>query len=426
MKKNVMLKTFLCLLSLTLASRNARAENYLDVAGLSPSTHYQTFNTEHFHFVYQDGYLDFTKRAAVHFEHAHQVLSPLLKWKPRARTDILIADNQDDANGFTSAALRIGIVLIATPPDAWFSTSYSDDWIKLLVFHEYTHFLNMDPTTGWMEALRILFGDVIRPNGLWPIWMLEGLAVYIETHTTRLGRGRSPYYDSIVRAYLDEGRFMPTSDRPLTLDRVNGDYPYFPGGEVPYLFGYHLWNQFSKDHSNVNNTDAAMGDYSLRSSSRIPYFIEGNLENVMKKNWDDYWNSFVQESQLRLGSQIEQVKALGETPHEIVTNSKYASLLGAISPNGEWLAYSQSSLDDRSRLVLKNIKSGEERKLEQKILGLGMDFSPDSRYLIYSSLQRYKTYYLYSDIMVYDLETGKTTQVTHGLRAKDPSLSADG
>ena len=85
---------------------------------------------------------------------------------------------------FTAPPLRIGIVLIATPPDVYFSTSYTEDWIKLLVFHEYTHMLNIDATTEWMEALRVLFGDVVRPNSLWPVWMLEGLAVYYETRTS--------------------------------------------------------------------------------------------------------------------------------------------------------------------------------------------------------------------------------------------------
>src|SRR4051812_13183299 len=115
----------------------AFAQTYLEVGGLSPHTQYKTFETEHFVMTYADGYLDFTKKAAEYFEQAHSILSPILKWQPRTKTSILVADNDDSANGFTSPALRIGIVLIATPPDVNFSTVYSDDWIKLLVFHEY-------------------------------------------------------------------------------------------------------------------------------------------------------------------------------------------------------------------------------------------------------------------------------------------------
>ena len=402
------------------------AQTYLDTAGLSPFTHYKTFETEHFRMIYQEGYFDFTERAAVHLEHAHEVLSPILKWQPRYKTDILVADNEDAANGFTSPALRIGIALIATPPDAYFSTSYTDDWIKLLVFHEYTHMLNIDPTRGLMEAARIFFGDIIRPNGLWPIWQLEGLAVYFETRTSLLGRGRSPYYDSIIRAYLNEGRLGTHEDRGITLDRMNGIYPYFPSGEIPYLFGYHMWNQFSKDHLLFKDTDEAMGELSYRSSYRIPYFIEGNLENVMNKNWSSYWESFVNESSTRLGKQIEQVKASGESHAELLTNSQYTSMMGAISPDGEWLAYSESSLDDVSILAMINLRTKETRRLEEKTLGVGMSFTPDSKHLIYSSLKRTHTYSLFSELSVYDLVLNQSYLLSAGLRGKDPSLSSEG
>ena len=404
----------------------AFGQNFLELSGLSPDTQYKTFDTEHFHFIYQNGYFDFTEKAAIHYEHAHEVLSPILKWQPRNKTTVVIADNDDAANGFTLPSLRVGMVLIATPPDAWFSTSYTEDWIKLLVFHEYTHFLNIDPTTEWMETLRILFGDVIRPNGLWPTWMLEGLAVYYETRTSKLGRGRSPYYDGILRAFLNEDRLDGGAKNSITLDRVNGEYPYFPGGEIPYLFGYQLWNQFSKDHTHYSDTDAAMGDLSLRSSSRVPYFIEGNLQNVMGKNWSDYWNSFLHETRERLGNQIEAIKKAGETPFTIVAKSDYSAIGGSISPDGVWLAYTESSMQDRSRLVLLNLKTGEKKKLDEKLLGVGLAFTPDSRFLIYSALTRNDSYHLYSDLFAYSLEREESQEITFGLRAKDPALSPDG
>jgi hypothetical protein len=407
------------------------AQNYLDIAGLSPYTKYKTFETEHFKFTYQEGYFDFAERAAVHIEHAHEVLSPILKWQPRYKTDVLIADNEDSENGSTMPALRVGIVLIATPPDGWSETAYSDNWIKLLVFHEYTHFLNIDATHGFMEAARIFFGDIIRPNGLWPVWMLEGLAVYYETRTSILGRGRSPYYDSVIRAYLNENRLDTHDDHGITLDRINGHavndpYPYFPGGDVAYLFGYHMWDEFSKDHAIHSDTDSAMGEYSYNSSFRIPYLIEGNLTNVMGHHWIDYWDSFVKDSKTRLGKQIDQVKKAGETKFDLLTHAQFSSLLGDISPDGQWLAYSETSLDDQPRLVLINLKTKESRRLEEKTLGVGMSFTPDSKNLIYSSLIRTDTYSLFSELLIYDIEHHKTYSISNLLRAKDPSLSADG
>jgi hypothetical protein len=400
--------------------------SFLETADLSPYTQYKTFDTEHFRFIYPEGYFAFTEKAAIHYEHAHTILQPILKWQPRDRTTILITDNADSANGFTLPLFRVGMVLIATPPETWFSTSYTEDWIKLLVFHEYVHFLNIDPTTDWMEGLRLLFGDAVRPNGLWPSWMLEGLAVYFETRTSSLGRGRSPYYDGILRAFVNEGKLNSGSPDAMTLDRLNGDYPWFPGGESPYLFGYHLWEQFSRDHDFRADPESAMGELSIRSSSRVPYFIEGNLENVMNKNWSGYWYSFLNESRLRFQKEIDAIKSQGETSYEVVAASDYQALGGTISPDGKWLAYTESSLDDRARLILKNTSTGEKKRLDEKILGAGLAFTSDSRYVLYSALVREHSYELFSDLFAYDLIEEKTLQLTHGRRAKDPTLSSDG
>ncbi len=415
------MKKMILLLSI-LFSIPTYAQSFLDLAGLNPSTQYQHFETDHFEFTYQDGYLSFTREAAKHLEHAHQIISPLLKWSPRSKIHVLVADNEDSANGFAMPALRVGIVLIATPPDQALSTSYTENWIKLLVFHEYTHILNIDPTTEWMEWVRVVFGDVIRPNGLWPTWMLEGLAVYYETKTSILGRGRSPYYDAIVRSYFNEGKLGIDKNNGLTYGRLSGSWPYFPGGETAYLFGYQLWNQFGK----LTKNDEKIADYSINSSHRIPFFIDGNLENVTGKEWGDLWNSFVTDSSARYSEEIKKVKSLGETPYTKITNSNYSANGGAISPNREWLAFTETKLDERQGLTLQNLKSGVSKKIRDKAQGISMAFDPESKNLIFSSLSRNTTYTEFSDLWNYNLEQKDFQKLTDGMRAKDPHFSSDG
>ena len=52
------------------------------------------------------------------------------------------------------------MVFNAKPPENWFSIYSYDDWLRLLAIHEYTHFLNMDPTVGYAQWLRVAFSDV--------------------------------------------------------------------------------------------------------------------------------------------------------------------------------------------------------------------------------------------------------------------------
>ncbi|MBS1959026.1 MAG: PD40 domain-containing protein [Bdellovibrionales bacterium] len=414
------------LLSLLFSVPAAHAQNFIDLIGLSPYTKYKTFETEHFNFIYQEGYFAFSERAAVHLEHAHEVLSPILKWEPRGKTNILVVDNSDSANGLTMPPLRVGIVLIATPPDAWYATSYSDDWIKLLVFHEYTHMLNIDATSNWMEALRILFGDVIRPNGLWPTWMLEGLAVYYETRTSHMGRGRSPYYDAVLRAFLQDNKLDNAENFGMTLDRVNGNPPMFPGGEIAYLFGYEMWQQMANNYPDRSKAESDMGELSYHSSHRIPFFINGNQENVTGKDWYEVWDDFVKASKTRLTAQIDQIKKSPTSVFEPVTDADYSAVGGAISPDGKWLAYTKSSTVRRTGLYLKDLSTGKEVRANDKNEGVGLAFTNDSKKLIYSSIERFNTYQSFSDLFAYDLASGSNTRLSHGMRAKDPTISPDG
>ncbi len=132
---SVILKFFLIGLFAAL-NTPALAQNFTELAGLNPSTKYQTVETQNFKITYAEGLEKFTEIAAPLLEDAHATLSPIFKWKPRKKIQVLVIDNEDSANGFALPALRVGVVLNATPPEPWFSTSFSEDWISLLAFHE--------------------------------------------------------------------------------------------------------------------------------------------------------------------------------------------------------------------------------------------------------------------------------------------------
>ena len=61
------LKLFILVFFSAVISSCASIPSYLETAGLSPYTRYKTFDTDHFHFVYADGYFDFTAKAAGYF-----------------------------------------------------------------------------------------------------------------------------------------------------------------------------------------------------------------------------------------------------------------------------------------------------------------------------------------------------------------------
>jgi hypothetical protein len=413
---------------------------YADPYGLSPFWKWKTIESENFRVTFPEELAEVANRATNYLEEAQSILSPLLRWKPSYKPQILIIDNQDSANGLTTPLAQFGIILWATPPDTTSSTNFYDDWLRLLVIHEYTHFLNMDTTYGIWQILRPLFGAALLPNSAWPNWMLEGLAVYMETQFTHSGRGRSTYYDMVLRTAIEE-KVLDTPDF-ITLDKITGDNPYFPGGDTRYLFGYYLMNQVARNSKaglsyDQKSTTAGgvdtLGLMSERSGSRIPFFINQNLENISGKDWYRHWQDWIQESEVRAKKSLDLIHSQPTTqytrltPHDHLISNDSEGL--AVSHDGQWLAYSLKSSNKRPGLYLRNLSTGKTRRLGDKLGGVGMSFtdgSDSNSALVYSELNRDRLYYLFSDLKLYNLKTDSIQFLTKNLRARDPDVSRDG
>jgi Tol biopolymer transport system component len=408
-----------------------------DQFGLSPFWDWKQIESKNFKLIFPTELESIAEKTIHYCEEAHALLSPLLRWQPHHKTIILLIDNEDAANGLTTPLGRFGIILWATPPDSWFSTSYYDNWLRLLVIHEYTHYLNMDTTLSFWDPLRYVFGASLLPNSAWAPWMLEGLAVYMETRFTQAGRGRSPFYQMVIRAAVDQG--VLNSSQFVTLDKVNGSNPYYPGGDTRYQFGYHLMNQISLQKtsgltadgkSSTSGGDDLLGLMSYRSGHRIPFFINGNLNNIVGKDWYSLWDEWTSEAKVKAQADLQKIASQPTTSFQYITSPdpKVSNeVMGsALSPDGQWLAYTSVSADRRPGLFLKNLQTGALRRINDKLYGVGMSFTPDSKALISSELNRAEIYYLYSDLHVYLLDRNSGHPLTDRLRARDPDVSQDG
>jgi len=399
-----------------------------DSLSLSPFWEWRTLVSDHFRMTFPKE-LEATARKAVDYlEEAHRLLAPALQWEPRFRVQVLLVDNTDSANGMAMAVQRFGMVLYATPPESYFSTSYADDWLKLLCFHEYTHILNLDPTRGPIyQAWRLLNGDTFLPNSLWAPWMLEGLATFSETRLTSAGRGRSPLWRAQIRAAAVENKLG--QDDYISLGRLTGNVPFFPGGEIPYLYGYEMMNELSLSARSEETGISALGRMSIQSAERVPYFINGNAENTLGRSWETAWTNWLERTKSRTQSELSLLQTAPVTRPRALTQQGYNVSGIAVSPDGKSLLVGRSSLHERNALWLIDLASGRERRLAEKIGGASVAFADQGRLALHSSLRRRGSKDLfneYSDLQAVDLVTGKATWLTHGLRAKDPSVSPDG
>lgn len=387
-----------------------------DDLGIHPYLDWKTIETAHFQITYPVELAVPAKRVAELYEEAWTLITRRLRWAPGKSTQVLLLDNADAANGLTSPLAGFGMVLYITPPDNWFSTARYDDWLRLLVLHEYTHFVNMDTTASFWGPLRALFGDTLLPNAAWPPWMLEGLAVWMETRLTTAGRGRSPYYDMVLRKAVEEGVFDTSAFFPF--DRIQGDAPWNPQGEARYLFGYFLMNQL---------TEEELGRYSLSSGGRIPYLQNATLGRLKDQSWSELWEQWVAQTRKHAEAELAALRARPLTPLTRLTQNGLRTLGSAFSPDGKRVAYSQETLHDRFSIWIRDVDTGQARILAEKGGGgASVAFTPDGRHVLFSSLERQGVYRNFSDLSAVDVESGRITRLTNGLRAKDPDVSRDG
>ena len=86
-------------------------------------------------------------------ESIHARLVPAVGWAPSEKTEILLSDQTDSANGSATALPYDAVRLNVTAPDDMSPLGDVDDWYLELVTHEYTHILHTDHIEG-IPALR--------------------------------------------------------------------------------------------------------------------------------------------------------------------------------------------------------------------------------------------------------------------------------
>ena len=68
---------------------------------------------------------------------------------PRGRTHVVLVDQADDPNGWTTPVPYNLIELTAVSADRRIVDRQHDDWLRMVFTHEYAHVLHLDQARGW-------------------------------------------------------------------------------------------------------------------------------------------------------------------------------------------------------------------------------------------------------------------------------------
>lgn len=156
-----------------------------------PRGQWRTWHTPHFRVYARQEHGAIALVAAREAELAYAGLARELI-PPRGTVDLVLYDNVDFANGFTSPFPRNQVAVYLTSPASESGLSRYDDWLRLVITHELTHVFHLDRSAGIWGVLQRIFGRApgLFPNAYRPSWVSEGLAVYYESRLTEGGRLR--------------------------------------------------------------------------------------------------------------------------------------------------------------------------------------------------------------------------------------------
>ena len=402
----------ICVVLLTLLAASLQAATY------PPSLHWRTLTTEHFSIHYHQGEEDLASRAAVYAENAFTRLVPMMGWKPAGQTDIVLTDHVDLSNGSANPFPSNHIEIYVTPPggDPASPVNNYDDWLNLVITHEFTHILHLDQARGFAHGMRLAFGRnpllFSFPNFFTPAWFIEGIATLSETENTNAGRLKGTYVDMVLRTAAVENRWASEAE-------ASGLGPYWPDGGARYYYGSKFLSWLATTRGAGKLRDF-MNDY---SGNVVPFRVNASAEDVYGVSMKELWQQWSAEQQR---AYIADRDKLGDlSPRERLTRLGYETLNPILSPDGTRLAYVHQGPFERPTIRVREVSSNRDIATHAVNLGSPLSWRADGRAIAYSNEEFVKSFFILSDLYVWDLDRG-TRRITNGARLKDPAFTPDG
>lgn len=307
----------LVIASLVLA-RPARAAN-------EPRLEWKTLHTPHFKVTYYSGSEEIAQRVADTGESIYASMSEELGWVPSEIPEIVLTDQAESANGSATALPYNTVRLFITAPEDMSPLGDVDDWYLELLTHEYTHVLHTDQIRGIPAIVNAVLGKTLSPNQAQPRWIIEGLAVTLESERTSGGRLRNGIWDMQLRADMLE-------DNVARLDELNGTVRRWPQGNIAYLYGSYFID-WIRDTYGASAIRAMIRDY---GSQPIPWGVNRSARRATGRTFEELYPGFVATMKKRYADQAARVRARGLRPGRRLTFHGQFALHPRFVPRSGW------------------------------------------------------------------------------------------
>ena len=379
-----------------------------------PNLHWQQISTEHFIIVYHQGEEEIAQHVAGFVERVHDQVTGFLDYTPKGKTYVVLTDHVDYSNAIAYVFPRNKVVLYLYGP-VGAAESKNLDYLQYVFTHEYTHIVHLNCIRGIPKILRWVMGSWVVPNATVPAWAIEGIATYTEGKF-QYGRVEDPEYEMMIRADVLDGRFKRL-DEPTDFGVRK-----WPGGTMRYLYGSMFYRYLDEQYGDHNIARA-----NKIYSGQIPYFTSLSYRKSFVKSLPRLWKEWCMRAETFYSKQVDSLATLGLSRTTALSNQGYYTSQPVFSAKGEKLFYLHAGGDHYPAIYVIDCTTGKKTMIvEGRFSGRQFSLSPDGKNLYFAQYSPYKKFYTFSDIFVHDLTTGQTHQLTHGMRAFDPTVSPDG
>ncbi len=407
-------------------------------AANDPKLVWKTLETEHFRINYYSTEDEVAAHVATLAESIHVRLVPAVGWAPSEKTEILLTDQTDSANGSATALPYDAVRLNVTAPDDMSPLGDVDDWYLELVTHEYTHILHTDHIEGIPALVNKILGKTLAPNQVQPHWLLEGLAVFEESARTSGGRLRSSMWNMWMRADVLE-------DTVATLDVFSNVPRRWPQGNIWYLYGS-FFMQWIAETYGEQAIRAMIDDYGHQI---IPYGINRSIRRATGRTYEQLYVAWVDSMQRSFGQQAAAIRERGVREGRRVTYRGNTAEHPRWIPANAWpehagdlLYYADDGQTRAGQWAVPLVRDAygrvigareKDRELLIRDNGPGASsFMPDGT-AVFSSGDVHENLFFFDDLFELPAHQtsssgleGRRERWSDGWRALDPSVSPDG
>jgi uncharacterized protein GlcG (DUF336 family) len=369
--------------------------------------------TPSFRVHYHEGTAALAVEMAAVAEGALPELVRILGHAPRTPIHVVLSDDMDSPQGFAESAPENVITLFPAVPPASSELGDFDDAMRLLLIHELAHIVHLDTIGGIPAAFNAIFGKQWTPSSVQPRWVVEGIAVNLESELTSGGRVRSSFVDMVVRTQILAGSFPPIDE----LSNVNRRFLF---GTFPWILGGRFIDFIGRTYG-----EDAIAEMSRAYGTRpVPYALNLTAATVTRRSmvelhaeWEASERRRAEETLARARREGIRIGARIERPSPVVTSPRFAR-------TGE-LAFVEEPRDGDQELVV--LGASLDRELLRVRTSAGQpSLSPDGRRVVAVLSDVHERSYGFTDLEVIDVATGERRRRTRGARLSEPDVSPDG